>query len=114
MANEKRLIDAEALIAELHHKQERYLDSHSVYEDAVYIGLGKAIIEVNYAPTVVTDVVTHAQWIVAKKCNHVPYRIKKPEKWVTYACSECGYSNGRKQSNYCPSCGAKMDGDVNE
>lgn len=26
-----------------------------------------------------------------------------------FACSECGYSNGRKQSNYCPNCGAKMD-----
>lgn len=26
-----------------------------------------------------------------------------------FCCSECGYSNGRKQSNYCPNCGAKMD-----
>ena len=26
-----------------------------------------------------------------------------------YACSECGYSNGRKQSDYCPNFGAKMD-----
>ncbi len=25
-----------------------------------------------------------------------------------FACSECGYGNGRKQTNYCPNCGAKM------
>ena len=28
-----------------------------------------------------------------------------------FACSECGYSNGRKQSGYCPNCGAKMQDD---
>jgi hypothetical protein len=28
-----------------------------------------------------------------------------------FACSECGYSNGRKRSNYCSNCGAKMEGD---
>lgn len=26
-----------------------------------------------------------------------------------FACSECEYSNGRKQSNYCPNCGVKME-----
>ena len=51
----------------------------------------------------------HGRWIVGGACNHVPYRIKNPEKWVTYACSQCGYSNGRKQSNYCTNCGAIMD-----
>lgn len=48
------------------------------------------------------------RWI-SEKCNHKPCRIKNPEKWVTYKCSVCGYSNGRKQSNYCPNCGNHMD-----
>lgn len=25
-----------------------------------------------------------------------------------FACSECGYGNGRKQTNFCPNCGADM------
>lgn len=53
------------------------------------------------------------RWI-SERCNHVPHRLKNPEKWVTRKCSLCGYSNGRKQSNYCPSCGAKMDMDGKE
>ena len=31
-----------------------------------------------------------------------------------FSCSECGYSNGRKQSDYCPNCGAKMDKEAEE
>lgn len=58
--------------------------------------------------------VVHGRWVVGGACNHVPHRIKNPEKWVVYKCSACGYSNGRKQSNYCPNCGAAMDGDGDE
>lgn len=28
-----------------------------------------------------------------------------------FSCSECGYGNGRKQTKYCPNCGAIMDGE---
>lgn len=52
--------------------------------------------------------VQHGEWI-SERCNHKPCRIKNPEKWVIYKCSVCGYSNGRKKSNYCPNCGVKMD-----
>ena len=55
--------------------------------------------------------VKHGRWGVGEKCNHKPCRIKNPDKWVIYKCSVCGYSNGRKRSNYCPNCGAKMDGE---
>lgn len=68
---------------------------------------------VKEAPAVDAEPVRHGRWI-SEKCNHKPYRIKNPEKWVIYKCSECGYSNGRKQSNYCPHCGAKMDGEAHE
>lgn len=63
------------------------------------------------SPTIEVEPVRHGRWI-SEKCNHKPCRIKNPEKWVTYKCSVCGYSNGRKQSNYCPNCGAKMDLEV--
>lgn len=56
----------------------------------------------------IVDVNKCGKW-VSEKCNHKPYRIKNPEKWVIYKCSICGYGNGRKQSNYCPDCGAKMN-----
>ena len=93
MENEKRLIDANALIAEY---------------DRVHIGEpGNARKLMEDAPTVDAVEVVHGRWDT-EKCNHKPHRIKNPEKWVIYKCSVCGYSNGRKQSNYCPNCGADM------
>lgn len=55
------------------------------------------------------EIVNTAQWIAGRACNHVPHRIKNPEKWVIYHCSECGHSNGRRRSNYCPNCGKPMN-----
>ena len=55
--------------------------------------------------------VKHGEWVRSGRCDHVPYRVKNPEKWVTYRCSVCGYRNGRRSNdNYCPNCGATMDG----
>lgn len=32
-----------------------------------------------------------------------------------FACSECGYSNGRKKNaNFCPNCGSDMRGEIND
>lgn len=33
---------------------------------------------------------------------------------VKYACSECGYGNGRKKTRYCPQCGTEMALEVND
>lgn len=52
--------------------------------------------------------VRHGRWIMT-----VYTTVSKRKRIVSnkkFACSECAYSNGRKQSNYCPNCGAKMDG----
>ena len=50
------------------------------------------------------------RWIDDGMCNHKPSRFRNPDKWTIYKCSECGYSNGRrKNANYCPNCGARMD-----
>ena len=100
-----RLIDADALIEKLQ-------------EAVAHKGMGAAIagILIRYIeklPTIEAEPVRHGRWI-SEKCNHKPYRIKNPEKWVIYKCSVCGYSNGRKQNNYCPNCWAKMDGEAHE
>ena len=62
--------------------------------------------------------VVHGRWVMTiYTTTSKRRRIISNKK---FACSECGYGNGRKQSNYCPNCGAKMDaellkgGDTNE
>lgn len=48
------------------------------------------------------EFVRHGHWIEGKSCDYIGYPI--------YECSECGCSVGEDASNYCPNCGAKMDG----
>ena len=69
MANEKRLIDANA-----------------------YAYPGDLINE----PTIDAVEVVHGRW-----------RFRK--NWDFFVCSECSYESSN-YSNYCPNCGAKMDG----
>lgn len=50
--------------------------------------------------------VVHGEWVVSlytttSKRGRVISNAK-------FACSECGYGNGRKPSNFCPNCGADM------
>lgn len=33
-----------------------------------------------------------------------------PDKFICYSCSECGYDIEKTKFNYCPNCGAKMEG----
>lgn len=66
---------------------------------------------INEQPTVDAVPVVHGRWLDNGMCNHKPSRFRNPDKWTIYKCSECRYSNGRrKNANYCPNCGAKMDG----
>lgn len=104
MANEKRLIDANALLEQLFDKRERYADSHSVYEDAVYIGIGKAIISIDEAPTVDAVEVVHAYWTGS--------RINPLFDEYEEHCSHCGAWSVEYGKPYCPNCGAKMNGGV--
>lgn len=85
-----RLIDSDALnekISEAHFK--------------TYGNVMKCIIE---APTVDAVSVVQGRWIF----KHNP--ITDPKAYfVRIVCSECDLHTGQK-SNYCPKCGAKMDG----
>lgn len=53
-----------------------------------------------------------------KSCEH--HKEERKGRWVQsdhdtlFACSICGDLIDVIKTNYCPNCGAKMDGDVNE
>ena len=111
MANEKRLIDANAVPKLFEKKYEeteqRILDGES-YLDTLAEGFTEADDVILSMPTVDAVEVVHGRW-VKKTADYVYY----------YACSECGEPVLKSQwgndffSDYCPNCGAKMDGDGN-
>ena len=131
MATEKRLIDATPIIDEC--KESSAIE----WNKSVYTTWAEA--EEDFmqrlldAPTVDAVEVVHGRWVLKvheEQCNY---------RWnVTAECSECQHSKGEiyagifsgfprdlvesmlpmyakniKLDNYCPNCGAKMDGDGN-
>ena len=90
MANEKWLIDANALI-----------DKHTVlWDEALGFCACVLVEDIDNAPTVDAVEVTHGRWI--RRGNEMK-------------CSKCEfiYYSNHDDFNYCPNCGAKMDGDGN-
>ena len=85
MATEKRLIDANAV------------DYENIMCSQDQLHWLNAIIEKQ--PTVDAAEVVHGRWkhIHVGGFGYIP------------ACSECGWHDS--ETNYCPNCGAKMDGD---
>ena len=95
MANEKRLIDANAL------KEQIAKEIHTYWTNGTggYCLAEDAIADIDNAPTVDAVEVVHGWWI--HDYNNL------------YGCSECGERetmSPKKLKNYCPNCGAKMDG----
>ena len=92
MATEKRLIDA--------YKPEELLRSNS----GRYHHKDDIIAAIAGQPTVDAVEVVHGRWIF----KHNP--ITDPKRYfIRIVCSECDLHTGQV-SNYCPNCGAKMDG----
>ena len=93
MVNEKRFIDANAVIAKY---RQRYFSGESVtVQDLVY--------SVEYAPTVDAVEVVHGRWIIAHMKN---------SEYKYCFCSEC-QTLGSPRWKCCPVCTARMDGDGN-
>ena len=90
---EKEYIERAALLAEY---------------DRVHVGPpGGARKLIEEAPAADVVEVRHGEW----RFEHDP--INDPKKYfVRIVCSCCGLKTGQK-SNYCPNCGAKMDGKEN-
>ena len=92
MANEKRLIDANALMDDVE------------MDGALYACLG-AVDDVRFLvdsqPTVDAVEVVHARWEGSAFNIHGEYEEK---------CSHCKQWSTAYGSDFCPNCGAKMDG----
>lgn len=94
--------------------EKRLIDANALGRDAFHIKqFGKGIRcvvdwdDIEAAPTVDAVEVVHGHWIF----KHNP--IDDPKRYFTrIVCSNCNLHTGQK-SNYCPQCGAKMDGEDN-
>lgn len=78
-----------------------------IYHDDGTIGGYNAVVpssEIKNAPTVDAEPVRHGKWILWRDLNGIK-RCK---------CSECIVSYGNMDTPYCPNCGAKMDGEMEE
>ena len=107
MATEKRLIDAEHL---RRYALYEYMKAKMKHKDddnfAHWAGIVVAMIEelLKGMPTVDAVEVVHGRWIWHNKRELFEFK---------YECSIC-HDGSDLESNYCPNCGAKMDGDGNE
>ena len=110
MATEKRLIDANALIAVFDERNSDTFIQYHTRENKEYwwgmnAGINWGVNTINNAPTVDAVEVVHGRWeprtdvIGFVRCS---------------VCHDCNiyedWADGKKW-NYCPNCGAKMDGD---
>ena len=93
MENEKRLIDANALIEFI---RRNYCDGCNSYDGVKCRACehDDEILMLEDAPTVDAAPVVHGRWLEGNS--------RQP-------CSVCRY-RGMKSWKYCPNCGAKMDG----
>ena len=121
MANEKRLIDANALTDVVEHIDWYHISLQGTLAKGANSQLHTPLYKaddiyqaINDAPTVDAVEVVHGRW------NTTCLTGGFAEEWG-YVCSVCGcivsdksrlgkYQGSNQQLNYCPNCGAKMDG----
>ena len=101
MANEKRLIDANALKDDFRRYMADRYDSERCVSEENCITCGRVCLfqrTINNAPTVDAVEVVHGRWL--------PQKLLGERVWD---CSECK-TLGSPQWKFCPVCGALMDG----
>lgn len=63
-------------------------------------------IDLSYLPTIEAEPVRHGRW---ERKRHKLFGNS-----YDYVCSACGCDYALAEYNYCPHCGAKMDGGIND
>lgn len=96
-----RLIDADALIQPLKLQIERY-DRIGASERAE--AYRNVLLEISEAPTIDAAPVKHGRWIDVNRSDGLR---------ECSACHDWQIHYEKYIPNYCPNCGAKMDGDKN-
>ena len=95
-----RLIDAEAFFEEEFKRCGDFPLVGTCSKDNEYLGNRLSV-----APTIEAKPVVHGRWISKNPHGY---------EWI-FVCSNCSYIDGypfNDRSNYCPNCGAKMDGGI--
>ena len=103
-----RLIDADALDAEMYRKSFEVDDGRNVWNSGLWIRYKIYEEAIRDAPTVDAVPVRHGKWI-----HEVRYTIDSLHSYQQYRCSECGMTY-ITNTKYCPNCGADMRGDNSE
>lgn len=113
MANEKRLIEVNSLIAYFEEQCDIAAKDTEIESAYVLAALKCCIDLFQNFPTVDAVEVVHGRW--NPRPHHKFNRTGQLIKYCDfYYCSECGTERPAVPPyNYCPNCGAKMDGDGN-
>lgn len=88
-----------------------YIQKEPLLEHAEYDNNYRLIIPVEAikaAPASDVVLVVHGRWIESKEHFYLNNGCKE---WINFYCSECDAPNN-SPTDYCPNCGAKMDGGV--
>lgn len=105
MANRVRLINADALMKSMYHRAFE-TDGDTMWQSGCWVRYRAIEQAVKEQPTVDAHPVRHGHWI------HDGLDIPHGVDWMH--CSECGKRDKycpAAMTNYCPNCGARMDGE---
>ena len=109
MANEKRLVNAEAIARKL--KNAHCAECNVVRKIQCSACWVEDVLELLEGDAVDAVEVVHGRWIHDQVEGSNPFVDSPPIWFDVMQCSVCEeYIEGSHGSNYCPNCGAKMDG----
>ena len=96
-----RLIDADLMLDDMKAELEKASEEHLTKDEAMVIMTSAIALKdfVKRQPTVDAVEVVHGEW------------LRTDDTYPVFECSNCKRTDNYKR-NYCPNCGAKMDGKV--